>query len=98
MKELYITYTGHRQKYGKDVPSNPSRFLKEIPEDLIERISRFENEDPAKAERPRKHFFQIYSRCSKSEILGVRITTKMPALHFSPGSSDFLLIFNKGRL
>jgi DNA helicase-2/ATP-dependent DNA helicase PcrA len=57
MKELYITYTGHRQKYGKDVPSNPSRFLGEIPEDVIERISRFENEDPAKAEKAAEAFF-----------------------------------------
>jgi superfamily I DNA/RNA helicase len=57
MKELYITYTGHRQKYGKDVPSNPSRFLEELPEDVIEKISRFENEDPARAEKAAEAFF-----------------------------------------
>jgi superfamily I DNA/RNA helicase len=57
MKELYITYTGHRQKYGKNVPSNPSRFLEEIPEEVIERVTRFQDEDPAVAEQAADSFF-----------------------------------------
>ena len=42
MKELFITYTGHRKRYGKEVPSVPSRFLYEIPEDVSKEIERFE--------------------------------------------------------
>jgi superfamily I DNA/RNA helicase len=57
MKELYITYTAHRQKWGKNVPSNPSRFLEEIPEEVIERLLRFQDEDPAKAEQSADSFF-----------------------------------------
>ena len=46
MHELYITYTHQRSKYGKDVPSVPSRFLEEIPEEVIRRLDRFEKLDP----------------------------------------------------
>jgi superfamily I DNA/RNA helicase len=57
MKELYITYAGHRLKYGKNVPANPSRFLGEIPEDLKTMLSRFEPEDPEQAEKRAASFF-----------------------------------------
>ncbi|KPJ98083.1 MAG: hypothetical protein AMK71_12000 [Nitrospira bacterium SG8_35_4] len=48
MKELFITYTGHRVKYGKETPSVPSRFLEEIPEDVSQLLDRFEESDPEK--------------------------------------------------
>ena len=57
MKELYITYAVHRQKYGKNVPSNPSRFLEEIPEEVVTMVSRFEPEDPGQAEKTAESFF-----------------------------------------
>ena len=57
MKELYLTYTGHRIRYGKTLPSSPSRFLKEIPEDLLKRIDTHEDEDPDENERDAKAFF-----------------------------------------
>jgi superfamily I DNA/RNA helicase len=34
MKELFITCTKHRVKYGKETPSIPLRFLEEIPDDV----------------------------------------------------------------
>ncbi|GBD97842.1 ATP-dependent DNA helicase PcrA [bacterium BMS3Abin06] len=46
MKELFITYTDHRRKYGKETPSIPSRFLEEIPEEVTRVIDRFEKMDP----------------------------------------------------
>ncbi len=46
MDELYISYTEHRLKYGKVVPSVASRFLEEIPEEAIRRLDRFEELDP----------------------------------------------------
>jgi DNA helicase-2/ATP-dependent DNA helicase PcrA len=46
MTELYITYTEHRSKYGKQTPSIPSRFLEEIPEEASNKLDRFEELDP----------------------------------------------------
>ena len=57
MKELYLTYTGHRIKYGKKMPASPSRFLEEIPEELLKRIEAHEDEDPDENERDAKAFF-----------------------------------------
>ncbi len=39
MKELYITYAGHRTKYGKQSGVNPSRFLDEIPGEVLQRLN-----------------------------------------------------------
>lgn len=57
MKELYLTYTGHRIKYGKRLPASPSRFLEEIPEELLKRIDTNEDEDPEENEKDAKVFF-----------------------------------------
>ncbi|MBI5057305.1 MAG: UvrD-helicase domain-containing protein [Nitrospirae bacterium] len=46
MNELYITYTDHRTKYGKETPSVPSRFLEEIPEEASSKIDRFVEMEP----------------------------------------------------
>jgi DNA helicase-2/ATP-dependent DNA helicase PcrA len=39
-KELFITHTRHRTKFGQRTPCIPSRFLSEIPEDSIETIDK----------------------------------------------------------
>jgi DNA helicase-2/ATP-dependent DNA helicase PcrA len=46
MNELFITYTEHRSKYGKQAPSVPSRFLEEVPEETINKLDRFEELEP----------------------------------------------------
>ena len=46
MKELFITYTEKRRRYGKEKPSVPSRFIKEIPEDVSIEMDRFVNMEP----------------------------------------------------
>ncbi len=46
MKELYITYTEQRLRYGKEAASVPSRFVEEIPEEAVLKIDRFEEPDP----------------------------------------------------
>ena len=48
MKELFITCTDRRMKYGKEKPSFPSRFLDEIPENVIKKLDRFVESDPEK--------------------------------------------------
>ncbi len=50
MKELYITRAGHRIRYGKLLPSPPSRFIEEIDEEVLERIDGTEKSDPADEE------------------------------------------------
>jgi DNA helicase II / ATP-dependent DNA helicase PcrA len=57
MKELYLSYTGQRIRYGKSLPSAPSRFLEEIPEDLLKRLDTVEEEDPDESERDAKAAF-----------------------------------------
>jgi superfamily I DNA/RNA helicase len=37
-EHLYLTRTKNRIRYGKPVPRSPSRFLEEIPKDLLVRI------------------------------------------------------------
>jgi len=48
MNELFITYTEHRLKYGKEAPSLPSRFLREIPDNTTKVLGRHEESDPEK--------------------------------------------------
>jgi superfamily I DNA/RNA helicase len=57
MRELFITHASHRLKYGKSAPSNPSRFLGEIPEELKTEASRLEPEDQEQAEKTAASFF-----------------------------------------
>jgi DNA helicase-2/ATP-dependent DNA helicase PcrA len=57
MKELYITHTKSRTKYGKETPSLPSRFLEEIPDGTIKRLERFEKLGPEQEEVYAKKFF-----------------------------------------
>ncbi len=57
MKELFITHTRHRMKYGKAAPSNPSRFLEEIPAEVIQNVSRFADDGPDNPGKAADDFF-----------------------------------------
>jgi superfamily I DNA/RNA helicase len=57
MNELYITHTEHRSRYGKEKSSVPSRFLRELPDESIKKIDRFEKLDPEQEEIYAKKFF-----------------------------------------
>lgn len=59
MNELYITYTGHRTKYGKQAPSVPSRFCKEIPDEAANKLDRFEEMDP---EQEKAYVKKLYDK------------------------------------
>ncbi|GBE04183.1 DNA helicase II [bacterium BMS3Abin09] len=58
MKELFITYTDHRKRYGKETPSVPSRFLYEIPEDVSKEIKRFAEMEPEEEEAYVKNLYE----------------------------------------
>jgi DNA helicase-2/ATP-dependent DNA helicase PcrA len=60
MKELFITYTEHRVKYGKETPSIPSRFIEEIPGDVSKFLDRFEEPDPEKDKAYVKNLYEEF--------------------------------------
>lgn len=57
MEDLYITHTSHRIKYGKEEPSEPSRFIEEIPKEVIEEPDKLVETCPKKKEENAKDFF-----------------------------------------
>lgn len=57
MNELYITYTDHRLKYGKETTSFSSRFLDEIPAQVIKKIDRSEKLGPEEEKACARKFF-----------------------------------------
>ena len=57
MRELYLTCAKYRIKYGKVVPLTPSRFLDELPGNVIKKIEGLEPEDPEQQEIKAKAFF-----------------------------------------
>ncbi|MDT8316695.1 MAG: UvrD-helicase domain-containing protein [bacterium] len=57
MEELYLTHTSHRVKYGKMEPSEPSRFIAEIPAEVIEEADSLIETCPFKKEENAKDFF-----------------------------------------
>jgi DNA helicase-2/ATP-dependent DNA helicase PcrA len=63
MKELYITYAGSRIKYGKQLPSPPSRFIDEIDEGVLQRIDGAEKSDPQDEEN--------FARASMDQIKAI---------------------------
>ncbi len=60
MKELFITYTEYRLKYGRRVPSVASRFLEEIPGEVVTRSDRFEELDPEEEEAYLKNLYENF--------------------------------------
>ncbi len=60
MNELFITYTDHRRKYGKEVPSVPSRFLNEMPEESVNVVDRFEEMDPEQEKAYVKNLYESF--------------------------------------
>jgi len=60
MKELFITYTEKRVKYGKETPSVPSRFLEEIPDDVSKLLDRFDEPDPEKDKAYVKNLYEEF--------------------------------------
>jgi len=57
MEELYISHTDFRSKYGKDEPSTPSRFIDEIPDEVLERENDSQLADPDDSDKKAKAFF-----------------------------------------
>ncbi|MBA4373222.1 MAG: ATP-dependent DNA helicase Rep [Thermodesulfovibrio sp.] len=55
--ELYITYADHRTKYGKEAAAAPSRFLDEIPAEVIKKLDRFEELGPEEEKVYAEKFF-----------------------------------------
>ncbi|MDH3974592.1 MAG: UvrD-helicase domain-containing protein [Deltaproteobacteria bacterium] len=57
MEELYISHSNHRSKYGKDEPSSPSRFIDEIPDEVVQREGGDSIADADESDKKAKAFF-----------------------------------------
>lgn len=57
MEELYISHTEYRTRYGNDEPSTPSRFIDEIPDEVLERENDSRLADPDESDKKAKAFF-----------------------------------------
>lgn len=57
MQELYITHAAVRERYGKDRPSAPSRFLDEMPAEAVQTLAGPEEHSPDEEERAARAFF-----------------------------------------
>jgi len=66
MKELHLTHTEQRIRYGKMEAVIPSRFLEEVPEEVIRRMEMPEEDtSPEQEEKDARAFF-----ANVREILG----------------------------
>ncbi|MGI6605017.1 MAG: DNA helicase PcrA [bacterium] len=68
-KRLYLSYARERQVYGRIVYSTPSRFLAEIPGDLIQEVQRAGQEDHPVASKPA---WLSVRKKEKREVLAAR--------------------------
>ncbi|NTU43631.1 MAG: UvrD-helicase domain-containing protein [Nitrospirales bacterium] len=57
MKELYITHAGQRIRYGKGEPTSPSRFIEELPSEVIKRLEGNDDGSEMDEETAAKAFF-----------------------------------------
>ncbi|MBE6895680.1 MAG: ATP-dependent DNA helicase PcrA [Ruminococcaceae bacterium] len=66
-KQLYITSVRSRMLYGTPRPAVPSRFLKEIPQELITEVQHIQQEKPTPIRQPKP----IYERAIFTNSVGV---------------------------
>lgn len=71
-KQLYITSVRSRMLYGTPRPAVPSRFLKEIPEELITEVQHIQQEKPT----PVRHSKPMHERAIFTNSVGVMPQTK----------------------
>lgn len=57
MERLFITHTGRRVRYGKESPTNPSKFIEELNKSAVEVIDRLKQETPEEKDKKAKAFF-----------------------------------------
>jgi len=60
MEELVLTKSLSRRKFGKLVPTQPSRFLAEIPEELLKKCSA-KTAEPSSPEDDKAYFDAVRS-------------------------------------
>jgi DNA helicase-2/ATP-dependent DNA helicase PcrA len=74
MRRLYITYAEQRRLYGVDTYGQPSRFIGELPAEVIEEIRpRLQVSRPAFASRPMAGFAGLDEGRSGSMRMGSRV-------------------------
>lgn len=81
-KRVYISHASRRQIYGRWQPSLPSRFLQEIPEDIVETISEVSGFSFATMQDDAASSFQ--APWAKGPSGGLTVTVKSTRVEASP--------------
>jgi DNA helicase-2/ATP-dependent DNA helicase PcrA len=85
MKQLYLTYAEQRRLHGIDTYGQPSRFIKEVPENLIEEVRpRVQVTRPVIAGRLRRETAGA-GRCDEAAPGGVRLGARVRHGKFGEG-------------
>ena len=88
-ERLYITKTRSRFLYGKTEPASPSRFWKEIPEELIE----------DRTPKPSKSVYEYVSQKPKKPLFGFGAAPKKaPLPDYAVGNTVRHRTFGKGKI
>jgi DNA helicase-2/ATP-dependent DNA helicase PcrA len=92
--ELYLTSASERMQYGNRVSNLPSRFLKEIPDNLIEMEKK---EIPAREAEPKRHYAYSANTYRPKPTAGYRMPEpKNVTIDFEVGDSVKHMKFGVG--
>lgn len=82
MQKLYLTYAEVRRQYGSDEYHSPSRFISEIPEDLIESVRSTHSTPRQTSYEPRGNFM----RTAEVEDTGLKLGQLVAHPKFGEGT------------
>ena len=100
-EKLTISYAKQRMLYGRTNASLPSRFLREIPEDLLERKGGYHNQTNQYMSYsaqipPRAHYFSNTSSTSNKNVYTASMSSKVSYLELSKGDMVQHTAFGRG--
>jgi DNA helicase-2/ATP-dependent DNA helicase PcrA len=106
MKELFLTHAKRRMRYGQTNPCMSSRFLDEIPDEILEKIDRTHHDDSYNTYYAKnlpvstndyQSFHETPSRCD-SDTAGSAVMTTGDPFPFSSGEVVRHPLFGVGRI
>ncbi len=101
MKELFLTHVKRRMRYGQMNPCRPSRFLDEIPDEILEKIDRTNREyfyTPSYTKSQVSHEISSIFDFDGDTADSAGISSKQNALTFSGGEVVRHPLFGIGRV
>ena len=101
MKELFITYAKRRTRYGETTFSVPSRFLSEIPKEILETIDKTDRRDCSSSFFAKGDDFgePVFSLDTEQDTFGpTDVKPKTPSASFANGEVVRHPVFGIGRI